>query len=221
MTEDPPFEPPVPRVATATFMVSGSSTMNAKARFRRGFSTRHLAAAEHFANELRRHEDDHFGAGLGPHFEICTWYGSAAIILSFSAIEAAIDETEDDLGLPVELTSVLDRAPTLDHAQALLTLRGCSAFDRGAAPFQAADLLRSIRNGLVHPKAEWDNAGEVGAQLSRKIVGAHLPLSPFEQNPSVAFPNGCMSAGVATWSVTTARQFIRELRTRLGLSAGA
>lgn len=199
----------------------GAVSLTATATVRRNFSSQHLNAADHFARELHRHEAEYAGAGLGPHFDFSSWNGSAAIILSFSAIEAAVDEAEDDLGLPVELTDALGRAPTLGHAQALLALRENVLFDQGAEPFQSAELLRILRNGLVHPRAEWDNARDRNKALSRKIVGAHLQLSPFLPDPDLAFPHGCMSAGVATWAATSARQFIREFRRRLRLEPTA
>jgi hypothetical protein len=189
----------------------------ATALVRRNFSIPHLKAAEHFYEELRRHEEQHAEAGWGPHFDFCSWNGSAAIILSFCAIEAGVDEAEDDLGLPTELANALDRVPTLDHAQALLAHRGIATFDRAVEPFQSAHLLRALRNGLVHPKAEWDNAKDQNEKLSRKILGAQLKLSPFQPDPALAFPHGCMSAAVARWSALSARLFIRELRSRLGL----
>lgn len=201
--------------------VLGSAALAATATVRRGFSVPHLKAAEHFGRELLSHEAEHEGAGWGPHFEFSTWNASAAIILSFSAIEAAVDEAEDDLNLPAELTDVFEKAPTLDRVQALLAHLGCIPFDRGAEPYQRVDLLRILRNGLVHPKAEWDNARQRNKQLSRRIIGAHLPLSPFQTDPELAFPHGCMSAGVATWAASSARVFIREFRHRLGLNATA
>lgn len=210
-----------PKVIEAIGIAAGTATVTGTGTVRRNFSIPHLKAAEHFAEELRCHEIKHAGAGWGAHFDFCGWNGSAAIILSFSAIEAAIDEAEDDLGLPTELTDALDRAPTLEHAQALLAHRGSPSFDRGAEPYQSAELLRALRNGLVHPKAEWDNARERNKQLSNRIVRAHLQLSPFQLDPDLAFPHGCMSAAVASWAALSARQFIRELRSRLGLKPTA
>lgn len=188
-----------------------------KADVRRNFSTPHILAADHFARELEKHEAVHSGKGWGQHFDLCTWNASASIILAFSAIEAAIDEAEDDLAVPNELTRVFDRSPTLDRAQALLAHMNCAPFNRGTDPFQSADLLRALRNGLVHPKAEWDSARERNSKLSIKIVSANLPLSQFQTDPALAFPHGCMSAGVAQWAAASARRFVRELRSRLGL----
>lgn len=206
-----------PTIVEVRGTATAVATATATATVRRNFSSPHLRAASHIAQELEAHEREYSGSGWGPHFDRCTWYCSAALILSYSAIEAAVDETEDDLGIASEMTSLLERAPTLDRIQALLAHRSAECFDKGGEPFQSAELLRSIRNGLVHPKAEWDNASVRNKSLSRKIVGAGLPLSPFQQDPNLAFPHGCMSAGIAKWSADTARAVIKQMRERLGL----
>lgn len=212
---------PEPRISEAVGTALAEATATATATVRRNFSIPHLNAADHFAAVLVEHEAKHLDAGWGPHFDFCSWNASAAIILSFSALEAAVDEAEDDLGLEKELTDVFERSPTLERVQAVLAHRGCRLLDRGAEPFQSAELLRALRNGLVHPKAEWDNARERNKQLSGKVVGAHLPLSPFQTDPELAFPHGCMSAGVAKWAASSARSFIREMRLRLALKPTA
>ena len=70
-----------------------------RVRIRHNFAIQHLNAADHFVRELRHHEAEHSGEGFGPHFELCLWTASAAIVLSFSAVEAAIFEAEEDLAL--------------------------------------------------------------------------------------------------------------------------
>jgi hypothetical protein len=212
--------PSAPKVvdADAAGLTIVAAAASVEAAVRRNFSGKHLKAAAHFAEELHHHEGKHAGAGWGSHFDFCSWNASAAIILGFSAIEAAVDEAEDDLALPRELTDALDRVPTLEHVQALLAHCGSATFEKGAEPYQSAHLLRDLRNGLVHPKAEWDSARDRNKKLSKKILGAGLELSPFQPDPDFAFPHGCMSAGVARWAESSARLFIRELRSRLGLN---
>lgn len=184
---------------------------------RRNFSIPHLNAVAHFVSELRKQEEKFKGEGWGPHFEFCQWNASAAIILSFSAIEAAVDEIEGDLDLPRELKVVIERAKTLERAQALLAHLGKTPFDKGSEPYQGANLLKLLRNGLVHPWAEWDHARGRNYKLSRKIISAGLSLSPFQKDPELAFPYGCMSADVADWARSSAQNLIRELRQRLDL----
>lgn len=192
-------------------------TVEAHGTIRRTFAVRHLMAAKHHALAVGEIEKQHAGEPLGPHFDTATWSTTAAIILSFAAIEAALDEAVEDYGLPDNLAAVLERAATLEKAQAFLDHAGKDPFDRGAEPFQPVELLRVIRNGLVHPKAEWDNAKDRNEKITAKIVGAKLPLSPFWRDRSLAFPHGCMSAGTALWATNVAKRFIVEFREKLGL----
>ena len=194
-----------------------SVTSNATGRVRRNFAGRHLAAVAHFSEELRLHEAKHAGEELGDHFALCGHYGTAAIILSCTAIEAGIDEAKADLKVPDALSIVLDKASMLDHAQALLAHYEAEQFDKGAKPYQSVHLLRALRNGLVHPKAEYDDTKVIGKNLSSRLLAAKLPLSPFWPDPGTAFPHGCMSAGVAQWAYQSAREFMKQLRERLGL----
>jgi hypothetical protein len=192
-------------------------TLTSRGDIRRNFASSHLNAAKHFAEQLRLYEEEHVNSGWGPHSDWCRWYASAAIILSFSAIEAAVDEAEDDLGLPRRPANAPDLIPTLEKVQALLARNGSSPFDEGRNPFQSAETLRSLRNGLVHPRAEWDSARDRNEELNRKLVRLKSKLSPFLKDPDLAFPYGCMSAGIAAWAETTARDLISELRARLSL----
>lgn len=196
-------------------------TVSATATIRRTFALRHLMAADYFVGELRRIEAAHAGEGLGEPFDRCSHNATAAIIISFAAIEAALDEVAEDIGVPEELLAPIERATTLERAQALLAFHGKPTFARGGEPFQSANLLRSVRNGLVHPKAEWDHDMDLNVKLSGKILSLQVPLSPFWPDRDLAFPHGCMSAGFAGWSANAARVFIRELRARLDLPATA
>lgn len=174
-------------------------------------------AANYHAKTVSGIEKENKGKPLGPHFDTASWNATAAIVLSFAALEAALDEAAEDYDLSDNLAAVLERASTLDRAQAFLDHACVAPFERGAEPFQSAELLRIIRNGLVHPRAEWDDAKDRNERITAKIVGAKLPLSPFWTDQSLAFPYGCMSAGTAKWATKTASRFIVEFRKRLNL----
>ncbi len=165
-----------PTIVSAAMTASAVGVASMEATARRGFTSPHLQAAEHFAQELAVHEQGRTHADFSTHYDLALWLASAAIILSFSAIEAAVDEAADDLDIPQELATCIERAPTLDKCQAILAHVGAQVFDRGRAPFQSVSLLRDIRNGLVHPRAEWDHERDVHARLTRRILAAQLPL---------------------------------------------
>jgi hypothetical protein len=142
-------------------------------------------------------------------------------LLAFSAMEAALDEIEDDLVIPDGLLKPLQRAPFWDRVGAVYAYAGDAETEMGIEPYQSADLLRALRNGLAHPKAEWSDELDLHQKLTKRIVGARLPLSPFIPDQASAFPLGCMSAGVAAWAASSARAFIREARKVCGLEATA
>lgn len=206
----------------APMLELGSDFFEARVRTRPGFAVPHISAAEHFAELLRAHEAAHEGAPLGPPFDVARWYGAAAILLSFSAIEAGCAEAVDSFDDPALLRSIMygDFWPNVTK---ILRSRGANPFDEGGAIYEAADLLRALRNELAHPKAEWGDEDAPSwrrrhENLSKRVVVAGLPLSPFLPDPGTAFPYGCMSAGVAEWAAGTARAFVGELRERCGLS---
>lgn len=212
---------PKPQVLAVELHENVSVFMEAHARTRAGFSLPNLRAAEHFADQLLNHEEAHNGEVFGPHWDHSQWYASAAILLSFSAMEAALDETEDDLKIPEPLLVPFQRAPFWDRVGAVLAYVEGEQFERGSEPFQSADLLRALRNGVAHPKAEWFDERTTHKTLTDRVNGARLPLSPFMPDPDKAFPLGCMSAGVAAWAAQSARAFIGDFRERCGLERRA
>lgn len=204
-------------VFLATGQHLGNVRFTAKGKTRNNFSIMHQRAAERFAAALLAHEEAFKDAGWGEHFEICCDYGSAGIILSFAAIEAAMAEALDDLQIRQPIRDAIDRAPTLGLAQAILALVGAEAFPTGAKTYQRANLLREVRNGLVHPKAEWSDNLKTHAMLSKRVVATHVALSPFAPNAAEAFPRGCMSSAFVTWAAKTSREFIHEFRIKASL----
>lgn len=193
-------------------------TVVATARTRRNFGYLHLLSAERFADELQQYEDEHAGEEFGPVWEPAWGLASASIMLSFAAIEAALNEATMDLGVPDVLASVIDKATFWDRCGALFAHLGKPPINRGRDPAQSVELLRALRNAIVHGKPEWSDELDSHAKLSARILAARLPLSPFvPPNPIDAFPLACMSAGAARWAVSTAAQFIIQFRTLAGV----
>lgn len=212
-----PTTPTAGKIVEAAGTSLAACTVTATATVRRTFALRHLMAADYFVGELQRIESGHVGEELGEPYDRCSYNATAAIIMSFAAIEATLDEVSEDISVPAEVHAALEKASAMDWTQALLAFRGKPVFDKGAEPYQSVNILRAVRNALVHPKAEWDDDMDRNARLSAKIVALGVPLSPFWPGIDLAFPHGCMSAGFAEWSARSARMFIRELRVRLEL----
>lgn len=222
MTEDTPQKVQAEIAAVAPTLMLFNPTASATFKTRPGFAVPHIRAAEHFAGLLRAHEAAHEGAPFGPPFDVARWYASASILLSFSAVEAGCAEAVDSLDDP-KLLRAIQFGKFWDNIGRILLSRGAVAFQEDEDLYKSTDLLRDLRNGLAHPKAEWGDEDapdwrRTHERLCERVLGANLPLSPFLQDAATAFPYGCMSAGVAEWAAGTARAFLGELRERLGLS---
>ena len=87
--------------------------------------------------------------------------------------------------------------PVLKKYNLLLELAGKKQFDKGANPYQDADLLITLRNRLVHYKPEWipiEGSHEVEKQLKSKFEPNRLMVKA--KNPF--FPNKCLGYGCAS-----------------------
>lgn len=195
----------------------GPVVTEAKAAARLNFSYTHLAAVEHFTTELIAHEKAFEGKGYGEHLDQATWLASACFLLTYAAIESAVDEATDDLKMPAEVVAAIASKKLFDRCDEVLKFKSAGKLLRGAPPAQPVALLRLIRNALAHPKSEWSDQPKEYAELSKRIVAAKIPLSPFCPDPDDAFPRGCMSAGACDWARKTAREFINHFRKKLGL----
>lgn len=175
-------------------------------------------AVRKFARDLRSHEEEHAGEPFGSAFDDSQWLATAAFILSYSAVDAWVSETVDDFQFTDEQWAPYSGKALLDRCDGILALRGQPKLDRGSEPVQPFELLKKIRDGLVHPKAEWSSAG-TGSRLSDVVHRAKFPLSPFKTDPKDAFPYGCMAAGGAQWAHDTAFALISHLHERVAVVA--
>ena len=204
-------------VITANGSAHGHSTAVADASTRTSFAMSHVASARRFTKMILEVERLHEGKGWGEHWEEAKDYATAALILSFAAVEASINEAMDDLSVPPELYAVLEKASTIGKAQALLAHLGKSSLDASREPVQSIHLLAAIRNFLVHARGEWSNVQGEASRVSKRIVAHGIPLSPFHPDPKWAAERGVMSAGAASWALDAARNFIDAFRDRAGL----
>lgn len=178
---------------------------------RHGWANRLLMAVRHFADLLQKHESRHAGEKFGAPFNLAEHYATAAYVLSYSAIEGVVTEVADDMAIAAEEWSAVDRDPILERCDWLMRRATGNRLDKGSPMSQRVKMLGSLRDGLVHPKAEWSTAGQ-GSKLSQLVLKAKIPLSPFETDAKDAFPLGCMSAGGARWAHDTASDFISFFR---------
>ena len=197
--------------ANVRFEVTGNAAWGV------AMSLPHVAGANHFANELEAHEMAVGSDPSGETFGKAHWYASAAILLSFAAVESSVDEVEDALGLPKTLSATGKHPPFWQRLDEVIAHAHGKPIEKGKGLYQRVGLLKDLRDGLAHPKLDWSNALKSYPKLTQRIVDQRLTLSPLRPDPATAFPYGCMSAGVARWAAKNARDFIQDFRVRCGL----
>jgi len=127
-----------------------------------------------------------------------------------------INTTARDFLLP--LADIIDSEPTLRRYELVLHLLHRPALDRGAHPYQIADLLIDLRNQLIHYKSKW------GEQMDRAKVFARLQQLKFDKPTFMSphtnfFPHQCLSASLASWSITTGVDFINAFYNNLAVAS--
>jgi hypothetical protein len=196
------------------------------------FAAQHLWAARRFAAKAASIEDGHAGCAV---FSIeHRAYVVSSIVSAVAFMEAAINELLQDAAdeqppylspLPCPTVKALaelwrmaeERWNFLDKYQAALREAGREPFDRGALPFQDADLLRKLRNLMIHAKPETSEAG-VEHKL-KKIFKNKFPanrLMKGQKNPY--FPDHCLGSGCAEWAVKASVALADEFFSRMDLT---
>ena len=179
-------------------------------------TSQHLMAARHFSNELRRHEDEHRGEGWGSHISYTCWHGSAAIILAFASVEAAVNQAEAELFRQRKLAKRFDKAvPTLQRAREMVVLCNGS-LPCGEEPYQSVEDLRLLRNDIIHfkPRTSEEFLRWRSEQLRRsKKRTALRPATDFDTEVML----GCMDTVITEWAIRSARAFIDRFWAEVGL----
>jgi hypothetical protein len=162
-------------------------------------------------------------------------YVVGSIMISFASIEARINEfyldaTDNLLGsildnseqnLLAELWKPLNekKIQTLEKYQIALAAIKCDKFDTSKRPYQDVNLLKDLRNMLVHFKPEWDNDQKKHKNIEQKLQG-RFKLNPFwPENDPIFFPFKCLSHGCASWAVRSTMNFILEFFARTGVDS--
>jgi hypothetical protein len=116
------------------------------------------------------------------------------------------------------MADVIDGEETLRRYDLVAHLLRKQPFDKGAHPYQPAALLIKLRNELIHYKSKW------GAQMERQSLINQLEKLKFDKPAFISphtnfFPHQCLSASLASWSVTTGVAFINSFYTKLEIAS--
>ncbi|MFG2803771.1 hypothetical protein [Streptomyces pseudovenezuelae] len=172
-------------------------------------------------------------------------YAIGSVIASFCFLEATINEfyataSRDNLevaggrgGLdPVDRQRIAaiakdaEKLSTLTQFQLALAVLRKPPLDTGARPYSEAELLRRLRNELVHytPRLRPSDSGESGSNSDSHALVTALLQRRFEPNPFYAdfanpyFPQKCLGHGCTTWAWKAALAFADTFHERVGIS---
>jgi hypothetical protein len=197
-------------------------------------SAQHLWTARHNAALCRQREVAI--AGTRPIDVQHRSYATTAVLMSVAFLEATVNEVFEDatddrhVGQRVERLEPRVRAmlasfwesvgngrySLLGKYQMALLLSGAGQFDKGAQPYQDAQLLIDFRNGLVHFRPDWHDSG-----TKRKFDSLG---NRFHQSGLLSDEDGsdwltvkALGASGALWALATAKAFADEWTSRLGI----
>jgi hypothetical protein len=210
---------------------------------RRYYSPEHLKAAALFTRQCCHIEDDYLKTGGGASDALISdhrSYVTGAIFAVMSFLEATINELfADTVEYPDgAVTGKIDSTTKLLLAdmwklniprtasydvitkfQIALTLARKDTLDPGTTPCQDMQILKTIRNTLIHYEPIWDRGKET--QADKKILNLQqekkFSFNPLmTQRSSTFFPDLCLSHGCAEWAVKKSIEFVTLFSSRMG-----
>lgn len=104
----------------------------------------------------------------------------------------------------------------LEKWQVLLTANGQPPLDRGAAPFQNANLVTQLRNAIVHFRPE-DIDQDDAHSWETRLKGKFAPNRLMDGSGNAWWPSHCLGYGCAIWAAKAALAFADDVSARLGI----
>lgn len=220
---------------SVTINDSASILSAASASTRHYLSSQHLWTALHNAEQCRHLEQE-----LAGKVAIDVTHGSHAMTSVLSAVaflEAFVNEIYSDAadnrhqsprveGLDEPVQAMMAEywtATDQGYGQVLpkynmaLLFAGHQGFNKGADPYQAAEVLINLRNTLMHFKPTWHDEGtpdRLDKMLPSRIQQSGL-LPADDGSPWI--PIKVLGASCAKWAPRIARALTDEWTTRLGI----
>ena len=200
---------------------------------RYSFTAQFVRGSAFFATQARQLEDSH--PDTAPE-EAVSQHGAfvvGAVIQCAAALEAEIAEVIHhgpghhlgsngiDAGARdflEPLIDVIEGEATLRQYEVVLHLLKRPSLVRGALPYQPAALLIRLRNELVHFKSKWGPEME-SESLFTALQQLRFKKPLFVPENTNFFPHHCLSASLATWTVTTTIAFIEDFYAKLGVQS--
>lgn len=179
---------------------------------RPGFTTQHLWTARRAAwlsSQREQHlvDIDYRNVDREHRAHVTT-----AVFSSVAFVEALVNDAVDRQGLQIN-----SRPNPIHNAQEALRASGRQPLDIGRDPGQSFNVVRHLRNALLHYVPEWEHDfinGDLYADLERRLRGRENR----QQVVDPWFPNRALGAGCADWAVTTSLDFAKQWHTAMNLS---
>jgi hypothetical protein len=201
-----------------------SVTGQASGRVIANFAWQHLKAAVTFRDQVIALEAANLGNEFGAFFEDIRSYSSGCIMSGAASLEALINEffITPDGPLRSKLANFesdfwgrggIEWRPPLEKYQVALQMLGQEKLDESSGPYRDAWALVELRNALVHYKPTWDPDRQRKVELVEVLSGKYR-TTPFVDEGSDFVTMKSMSAGCASWVVSTTIAFMRAFHDR-------
>lgn len=213
-------------MATNQANVSGTLSITAYATGRviANFAWQHLKAASTFRDHVVDLEHANSGQEFGAFFENIRTYASGCIMSAAASLEALINElfiTPDgplrqrlpDFEAEFWGRGGIEWKPPLEKYQIALDMLGHARLNEHEPIYRNAWALVELRNALVHYKPTWDPDRQRKVELVEVLSGTY-PTSPFLDGGADFVTMKSMSAGCASWVISTTVAFMRSFHDR-------
>lgn len=157
----------------------------------------------------------------------------ASILSSSTFLEACLNELfasaehpdlqvggalpEEERGVLVGSGELFENTRLLDRFQLALYLLRKERFEKGGNPYQDSELLVTLRNALVHRKAEW-SPGTASDRFTARFREKNISSNPYTSEGNPFFPDQLLSYGCARWAWGAALAFTDEFFLRVGVA---
>lgn len=190
-------------------------------------------AARVMNNSAKATED-----GQGTHWQLRAFI-HGAIILAYASLEAALNEilhlnaleknsplTEAErkvfYTIGQEGLQPREASHTLQQYNMLLRILGKPEMSMGTNPYQAANLVRTLRNLLIHPipgrVVTFVEGEQFDYSSQQDIVKKLKPALGLRADAT--FPNDVLTKACAKWAVHSCEAFLHEFATVSGIDPG-
>ncbi len=138
-------------------------------------------------------------------------YVTGAVFAASAFLETSINELYLDLQ---------NLTPILHKYQVALSLADADSYDESKPPFLDADSLLKLRDALLSCKVTWDDKRGKPQTLEKRLR-TKFPSNALAPAKAPWFPDRCLGAGCASWSVKTVQLFSDDFCHRMGIPTRA